>query len=109
MRAPLSMEFSRQEYRSGLPCPPPGDLPDPGTEPLSPAGRFFTTSATWEALIDTYLSLLMKATDISLAPNVRMRVVWKGEQKGKKGERERKERGIEEEKGSVSLGLLAGF
>ena len=51
----------------------------------------------------------MKATDISLAPNVRMRVVWKGEQKGKKGERERKERGIEEEKGSVSLGLLAGF
>ena len=109
MRAPLSTEFSRQEYRSGLPCPPPGDLSDPGTESLSPAGRFFTTSATWEALIDTYLSLLMKATDISLAPNVRMRVVWKGEQKGKKGERERKERGIEEEKGSVLLGLLAGF
>ena len=105
MRAPLSMEFSRQEYRSGLPCP---GTSDPGTEPLSPAGRFFTTSATWEALIDTYLSLLMKATDISLAPNVRMRVVWKGEQKGKKGERERKERGIEEEKGSVLLGLLAG-
>ena len=30
--APLSMGFSRQEYWSGLPCPPPGDLPDPGTE-----------------------------------------------------------------------------
>ena len=34
-QAPLSMEFSRQEYWSGLPCPPPGDLPDPGTEPGS--------------------------------------------------------------------------
>ena len=35
-RAPLSMGFSRQEYWSGLPCPPPGDLPNPGTEPRSP-------------------------------------------------------------------------
>ena len=33
--APLSMGFSRQEYWSGLPCPPPGDLPDPGIEPAS--------------------------------------------------------------------------
>ena len=33
----LSMGFSRQEYWSGLPCPPPGDLPDPGIEPVSPA------------------------------------------------------------------------
>ena len=33
-RAPLSMGFSGQEYWSGLPCPPPGDLPDPGTEPV---------------------------------------------------------------------------
>ena len=45
-QAPLSMGFSRQEYRSGLPCPPPGDLPDPGVEPTSPAspalaGGFF--------------------------------------------------------------------
>ena len=44
----------RQEYWGGLPCPPPGDLPDPGIEPtvlMSPAmrGRFFTTSAAWEA------------------------------------------------------------
>ena len=48
------MGFSRQQYRSGLPCPPPGGLPDPGIEPeslMSPAlaGGFFTTSATWEA------------------------------------------------------------
>ena len=54
-QAPLSMEFSRQEYWSGLPCPRPGDLPNPGIEPmslLSPAlaGGFFTTSATWEGL-----------------------------------------------------------
>ena len=33
---PLSMEFSRQEFWSGLPCPSPGDLPDPGIEPGSP-------------------------------------------------------------------------
>ena len=44
-QAPLSMGFSRQEYQRGLPFPPPGDLPDPGMEPASPAlaGRFFTT------------------------------------------------------------------
>ena len=34
---PLSMEFSRQEYWSGLPCLPPGDLPDPGIKPTCPA------------------------------------------------------------------------
>ena len=36
-QAPLSMEFPRQEYWSGLPFPPPGDLPNPGFEPMSPA------------------------------------------------------------------------
>ena len=36
-QAPLSMGFSRQEYWSGLPCPPPGDFPDPGIKPRSPA------------------------------------------------------------------------
>ena len=51
---PLSMGFSRQEYWSGLPCSPPGDLPDPGIEPMSLtspsfAGGFFTTSANKEA------------------------------------------------------------
>ena len=35
-QAPLSMAFSRQEYCSGLPCRPPGDLPGPGIEPASP-------------------------------------------------------------------------
>ena len=47
-QAPLSMEFSRQEYWSGLPYPSPGDLPDPGIKPtslgsLALAGGFFTT------------------------------------------------------------------
>ena len=53
-QAPLSMGSSRQEYWSGLPCPSPGDLPDPGIKPpslMSPAlaGRFFTANTTWEA------------------------------------------------------------
>ena len=45
------MVLSRQEYWNGLLCPLPGDLPDPGIEPASPAlaGKFFTTSAIWEA------------------------------------------------------------
>ena len=44
-QAPLSMGFSRQEYWSGLPFPPPGDLPNPGIKQVSPAlaGRFFIT------------------------------------------------------------------
>ena len=47
-QAPLSIRFSRQEYWSGLPFPPPGALPDPGTKPVSPAfpaliDWFFTT------------------------------------------------------------------
>ena len=53
-QAPLSMGVSRQEYWSVLPCLPPGDLPNPEIEHTSlmfPAlpGRFFPTSATWEA------------------------------------------------------------
>ena len=55
LQAPLSVGFSKQEYCRGLPCPPPRDLPNPGTEPAclpSPAltGRFFTTCGTWKAL-----------------------------------------------------------
>ena len=53
-QVPLSMGFAGQEYWSGLPFPPPGDLLNPETKPasvMSPAlaGGFFTTSATWEA------------------------------------------------------------
>ena len=45
-QAPLSLGFSRQESWSGLPCPPPVDIPHPGIEPVfpvSPAAGFFTT------------------------------------------------------------------
>ena len=53
-QAPLSMGFPRQEYWSGLPCSPPGDLPDPGIELASLlssalASRISITSSTWEA------------------------------------------------------------
>ena len=49
-QSPLSLGFSRQEYWSGLPCPPPGNLPNPGVDPefrmsLALADGFFTTSA----------------------------------------------------------------
>ena len=46
-QAPVSMGFSRQEYWSGLPSPPPGDLPGPEVEPtsLTSAGGFFTTES----------------------------------------------------------------
>ena len=57
--APLSIRFSREEYWSGLPCPSPVDLPNPGIKPaplMSPAlaGRFSTTNATWEAKIISF-------------------------------------------------------
>ena len=57
-QAPLSTGFSRQEYWSGLPCRPPGDLPDPRIEPeslASPAlaGGFFTTESP-EKLISMF-------------------------------------------------------
>ena len=48
-QAPLSMGFFSEEYWSGLPCPPSGDLPDPGMEPI--AGKFFIHWAAWEAII----------------------------------------------------------
>jgi len=65
--SPLSMEFSRQEYGSGLPFPFQGDLPNLGIKPtsfMSPAlgGRFFTNSATWKTHIklNTVLGLMLK-------------------------------------------------
>ena len=71
LQASLSMGFFRQEYWSGLPCPPAGDLPDPETEPeslTSPAlaGGFFTARATWEVQslqhTLTFLSILHPLT-----------------------------------------------
>ena len=68
-QAPLSMGFSRQEYWSRLPCPSPGDLPDPGKgtniklfELTTPAlaSRFFTHWATWEAHLSITLRINSK-------------------------------------------------
>ena len=69
LQAPLSMGFSSQECWSGLPCPPPGDLPNPGIKPMSlvsPAlvGRFFTTSTTWEPIPG---AKLLKCVYVSLS------------------------------------------
>ena len=55
-QAPLPMGFFRQEYWSGLPYPPPGDLPNLGIEPASLkspalADRFFTASTAWEVQV----------------------------------------------------------
>ena len=57
-QAHLSMGFSRQEYWSGFPCPPPGHLPNPGIQPtslVSCIGRqILSPSTTWEALTVSY-------------------------------------------------------
>ena len=61
-QAPLSMGFSRQEYWSGLPCPPPGDLPDPGIKPISLASsckeectlRYFTNRRRKEGYLHSW-------------------------------------------------------
>ena len=62
-QAPVSTGFSRQEYCSGLPFPPPGDLPDPGIKPTSHvslvlAGRFFTTEPSGKLGITLILIVL---------------------------------------------------
>ena len=60
-QSPLSMEFPRQEYWSGLPCPPTGDLTNPGIElpslmSLALAGRFFTSSTICKACMKVKVS-----------------------------------------------------
>ena len=63
--------FSRQEYWSGLRCAPPGDLPNPGMEPLSQAspalaGGFLTISDTWEASVShMFKMLILSPTSLS--------------------------------------------
>ena len=74
-KAPLSMGSFRQEYWSGLPCPPPGDLPDPRIKPtslMSPAlaGRFFTTCVPWETLSSYIMHLIF------LSPSSNRYRVW---------------------------------
>ena len=74
-QAPLSMGFSRQEYWSGLPFPPPGDLPDPGIELAlseSPAlaGRFFTTEPPGKPCVCISLSSYINSWIFQLSGSV---------------------------------------
>ena len=69
LQAPLSIRLSRQEYWSGLPCSPPGDLPDPGIKPASLtspvlAGGFFTTSTTWEVHFALHKNLFLLPSQV---------------------------------------------
>ena len=71
LQASLSMGFSRQEYWSGLPCTPPGDIPDPGIELTSLrspalAGGLFTTSTIWQQVyLGDVLTVFIDLTVIS--------------------------------------------
>ena len=75
-----AMGFSRREYWDGLPCLPPGDLANPGIEPTSlifPAleGRFFITSASWEALCRACLTtkvLYCFLNTVSVSPHTQL-------------------------------------
>ena len=70
------MEFFRQEYWSGLPFPPSGDLPTPGIEPMSPAlaGRFFTAESPGKPLC--WAALSRSAMCHSLRPHARPLCPW---------------------------------
>ena len=61
-QAPLSMEFSKEEYWEWVACLSPGDLPNRGIEPVSPTltGGFLTTSTTQEAHIEAYIAYIDK-------------------------------------------------
>ena len=83
----LSIGFSRQEYGSGLPCPPPGDLPDPGIKPvslMSPelAGVFFTTRAAMEDPLnwDLWKKELTQQAGVSYTSYITMKdfLLWLG-------------------------------
>ena len=68
LQAPLSMGCSRQEHWSGLPFPPPGDLPNPGIFPMHVslfAGRYFIVWATREAILFFFFS-----------PHLKLRFAW---------------------------------
>ena len=69
-QAPLSVGFSRQEYRSGLPFPSPGDLPDPGIEPWSPALQVDALPSELLMKPMNNLDSILKSRDITLLTKV---------------------------------------
>ena len=68
--APLSMGFSRQKYESGLPCPPPGDLPDPGIKPVSRCvgRRILYHWGTWEDPQRIYFCAFLRVAQFADCP-----------------------------------------
>ena len=69
-QVPLSMGFSRQDFWSGVPFPPPGELPDPGIKPVSLkslalAGRFFFTTSAIKHIITVNANRLKCSFNIS--------------------------------------------
>ena len=76
-QTPLSMGFPRQEYRSRLPFPAAGDLPNPGIKPTSPvlAGRCFTTEPPGKPHIPWCTVQTPHITKVSISPTF-LRVVW---------------------------------
>ena len=71
-QAPLSMGFPRQESQSRLPFPSLGDLPDQGTEPISPAlaGRFFTTEPPGKPWYVTFAAALSSLSVSTTFPDL---------------------------------------
>ena len=69
-QAPQSMGFSRQEYWSGLPFPSPGDLPDPGIEPRSPALQADALTSEPRGKPLTILDSVLKSKDVTLPTKV---------------------------------------
>ena len=72
-QAPLSMGFSRQEYWCGLPCPPPGDLPHPGIEPMSPALQTESLPLSHWVKLHESLSFPLKKSSCNSMPVVYLR------------------------------------
>ena len=71
-QAPLSIRFLRQEYWNGLPFPSPGDLPDPGIKPASPAlaGRFFITEPPEKPILNIAVCIYRFQTPYTVGGNV---------------------------------------
>jgi len=67
-QSPLSMGFSRQEHRSGLPCPPPRDLPNPGIVPASPTLHVYSLSLSHQGspVFSNMLDILLIPSDIAM-------------------------------------------
>ena len=70
------MGFSSQEYQSGLPCPPPGELPSPGIEPVSLtppalADRLFTTSTTGSPITTKLFCFLLGGDLLNMTPKAK--------------------------------------